>query len=65
MENAEEELVPFYDEVCSFVMVKGKVAVDSDQDRRVVCYKRDARLVEQMEMSGIVSAPGHNGDRYV
>jgi len=28
-------------------------------------YNRAARLVEQMEMSGVVSAQGHNGNREV
>ncbi|MBB1294432.1 MULTISPECIES: DNA translocase FtsK [Pseudoalteromonas] len=64
-ENADEESDPLYDEAVSFVVETGKVSVSSVQRKLRVGYNRAARLVEQMETSGIVSAPGHNGARDV
>ncbi|MGB1292250.1 MAG: DNA translocase FtsK 4TM domain-containing protein [Pseudoalteromonas sp.] len=64
-ENADEESDPLYDEAVSFVIETGKVSVSSVQRKLRVGYNRAARLVEQMETSGIVSAPGHNGARDV
>ena len=64
-EDGDEESDPLYDEAVSFVIETGKVSVSSVQRKLRVGYNRAARLVEQMETSGIVSAPGHNGAREV
>ncbi|WP_289169716.1 DNA translocase FtsK 4TM domain-containing protein [uncultured Pseudoalteromonas sp.] len=64
-ENADEESDPLYDEAVAFVIETGKVSVSSVQRKLRVGYNRAARLVEQMETSGIVSSPGHNGARDV
>ncbi|TMO97454.1 cell division protein FtsK [Pseudoalteromonas sp. S3260] len=64
-ENGDEESDPLYDEAVAFVIETGKVSVSSVQRKLRVGYNRAARLVEQMETSGIVSAPGHNGARDV
>ncbi|WP_372763433.1 DNA translocase FtsK, partial [Pseudoalteromonas sp.] len=64
-ENADDESDPLYDEAVSFVIETGKVSVSSVQRKLRVGYNRAARLVEQMETSGIVSSPGHNGARDV
>ena len=64
-ESADEESDPLYDEAVAFVIETGKVSVSSVQRKLRVGYNRAARLVEQMETSGIVSAPGHNGARDV
>ncbi|MBG9990299.1 DNA translocase FtsK [Pseudoalteromonas sp. NZS37] len=64
-ENTDEENDPLYDEAVSFVIETGKVSVSSVQRKLRVGYNRAARLVEQMETSGIVSSPGHNGARDV
>jgi S-DNA-T family DNA segregation ATPase FtsK/SpoIIIE len=64
-ESADEESDPLYDEAVSFVIETGKVSVSSVQRKLRVGYNRAARLVEQMETSGIVSSPGHNGARDV
>ncbi|KZN33199.1 DNA translocase FtsK [Pseudoalteromonas luteoviolacea] len=64
-EGADEESDPLYDEAVAFVIETGKVSVSSVQRKLRVGYNRAARLVEQMEMSGVVSAPGHNGAREV
>ncbi|KZN61911.1 cell division protein FtsK [Pseudoalteromonas luteoviolacea CPMOR-1] len=64
-EGADDESDPLYDEAVGFVIETGKVSVSSVQRKLRVGYNRAARLVEQMEMSGVVSAPGHNGAREV
>ncbi|MCF6442445.1 DNA translocase FtsK 4TM domain-containing protein [Pseudoalteromonas luteoviolacea] len=64
-EGADDESDPLYDEAVGFVIETGKVSVSSVQRKLRVGYNRAARLVEQMEMSGVVSVPGHNGAREV
>lgn len=64
-ENADEEFDAFYDEAVSFVTENRKASVSSVQRKFRIGYNRAARLVEQMEMSGVVSSPGHNGNREV
>ncbi|SFD46823.1 DNA translocase FtsK [Pseudoalteromonas denitrificans] len=62
-EGEDTEQDPLYDEAVSFVIEGGRVSISSVQRKLRVGYNRAARLVEQMEASGIVSAPGHNGAR--
>ena len=64
-ENADQELDVFYDEAVAFVTETRKASVSSVQRKFRIGYNRAARLVEQMEQSGFVSAPGHNGNREV
>ncbi|CCQ11984.1 Cell division protein FtsK [Pseudoalteromonas luteoviolacea B = ATCC 29581] len=64
-DDGDGESDPLYDEAVSFVIETGKVSVSSVQRKLRVGYNRAARLVEQMETSGVVSAPGHNGARDV
>ena len=64
-ENTDQELDVFYDEAVAFVTETRKASVSSVQRKFRIGYNRAARLVEQMEQSGIVSAPGHNGNREV
>ncbi|WP_105168463.1 DNA translocase FtsK [Pseudoalteromonas sp. T1lg23B] len=64
-EGSDDESDPLYDEAVGFVIESGKVSVSSVQRKLRVGYNRAARLVEQMEASGVVSAPGHNGAREV
>ncbi|MFY8349510.1 DNA translocase FtsK [Pseudoalteromonas sp. SSM20] len=63
--ESDEEADPLYDEAVAFVIESRRASVSSVQRKLRVGYNRAARLVEQMEMSGIVSAPGHNGTREV
>ena len=63
--ESDEESDPLYDEAVAFVIESRRASVSSVQRKLRVGYNRAARLVEQMEMSGIVSAPGHNGTREV
>ena len=64
-EGADQELDPFYDEAVAFVTESRRASVSGVQRKFRIGYNRAARLVEQMEQSGVVSAPGHNGNREV
>lgn len=62
-EDAENDAL--YDEAVAFVTEKRKVSVSSVQRQFRIGYNRAARIVEQMEASGVVSSAGHNGAREV
>ncbi|MEM0912357.1 MAG: DNA translocase FtsK, partial [Pseudomonadota bacterium] len=65
-ENAEQqEYDAFYDEAVQFVTETRKVSVSSVQRKFRIGYNRAARIVEQMEIDGVISAAGHNGNREV
>nr|WP_277603525.1 DNA translocase FtsK [Bowmanella dokdonensis] len=64
-EGDDAEADPLYDEAVSFVTQSRRASVSSVQRQFRIGYNRAARIVEQMEMSGVVSAQGHNGNREV
>jgi S-DNA-T family DNA segregation ATPase FtsK/SpoIIIE len=64
-EGDDQEYDVFYDEAVSFVTESRRASVSSVQRKFRIGYNRAARLVEQMQQSGVVSAPGHNGNRDV
>lgn len=64
-ENADEEYDAFFDEAVAFVTETRRASVSSVQRKFRIGYNRAARLVEQMEANGVVSSPGHNGNREV
>ncbi|OON40871.1 cell division protein FtsK [Izhakiella australiensis] len=63
--EGDEELDPLFDQAVSFVVEKRRASISGVQRQFRIGYNRAARIVEQMEMQGIVSAPGHNGNREV
>lgn len=58
-------LDPLFDQAVSFVAESRRGSISSVQRKFKIGYNRAARLIEQMETEGIVSAPGHNGNREV
>ncbi|NAW96793.1 MULTISPECIES: DNA translocase FtsK [unclassified Vibrio] len=64
MEN-DEEVDPLFDQVVEHVVETRRGSVSGVQRRFKIGYNRAARIVEQLEAQGIVSAPGHNGNREV
>ena len=64
-EGGEQEYDAFYDQAVSFVTETRKASVSSVQRKFSIGYNRAARIVEQMEQNGVVSAPGHNSSREV
>lgn len=55
----------FYDESVEFVRETRRASVSSVQRKFRIGYNRAAGIIEQMEEDGIVSKPGHNGEREV
>ncbi|WP_287951268.1 DNA translocase FtsK [Snodgrassella sp.] len=63
--STEDELDPLYDEAVALVVKTRKASISSVQRQLRIGYNRAARLVEQMEVEGIVSAAEGNGNRTV
>jgi S-DNA-T family DNA segregation ATPase FtsK/SpoIIIE len=63
--NEAEELDVLYDDAVNFVTEKRRVSISSVQRQFRIGYNRSARIVEQMEIQGVVSTAGHNGAREV
>lgn len=63
--ESDEEYDPLYDEAVAFVTETRRGSISSVQRKFKIGYNRAARIIEQMEMQGVVSAQGHNGNREV
>lgn len=64
-QNNEEEYDAVYDHALEFVTETRKVSISSIQRKFRIGYNRAARIVEQLEVNGVVSTAGHNGNREV
>ena len=64
-EGNGEELDPLFDQAVGFVVEKRRASISGVQRQFRIGYNRAARIIEQMEAQGIVSEPGHNGNREV
>ncbi len=65
LEGGDSESDEFYDQAVAFVTETRRASVSSVQRKFRIGYNRAARIVEQMEACGVVSPPGHNGNREV
>jgi S-DNA-T family DNA segregation ATPase FtsK/SpoIIIE len=54
-----------YDQAVAFVTESRKASISSVQRHLRIGYNRAARIIEEMESSGVVSQPEHNGQREV
>ena len=57
------EADPMYDQAVGVVLQNRRASISLVQRHLRIGYNRAARLLEQMEQSGIVSAMGHSGNR--
>lgn len=64
-DKPEEEYDAVYDLALEFVTETRKVSISSIQRKFRIGYNRAARIVEQFEQNGVVSAAGNNGNREV
>nr|WP_233558109.1 DNA translocase FtsK 4TM domain-containing protein [Alginatibacterium sediminis] len=65
MAEADSETDELFDSAVAHVTETRRGSVSGVQRKFKIGYNRAARIVEQMEAHGIVSAPGHNGNREV
>jgi S-DNA-T family DNA segregation ATPase FtsK/SpoIIIE len=63
--ESDSESDPLYDEAVAFVTETRKASISSVQRKLRIGYNRAARLIEQMEVSGVVTEMGANGNREV
>ncbi|WP_033374772.1 DNA translocase FtsK [Leeia oryzae] len=63
--EGDSENDPLYDEAVAFVIKTRRASISSVQRQLRIGYNRAARLIEQMESSGLVSAMETNGNRTV
>ena len=61
--NGGGEEDPLYDQAVKYVISSGKTSISAVQRQMRIGYNRAARLVDQMEAAGVLSAPEHNGNR--
>ena len=62
-ESAESD--PLYDQAVQIVLESRKASISNIQRRLKIGYNRAARLIESMEVAGLVSAMENNGTREV
>ena len=63
--NDDDEGDALYDEAVSIVTETRKASISGVQRRLKIGYNRAARMIEAMELAGIVSAAESNGSREV
>ncbi|NLR75889.1 DNA translocase FtsK [Leeia sp. IMCC25680] len=63
--EGDSESDPLYDEAVTFVLKSRRASISAVQRQLRIGYNRAARLIEQMEMSGVVSPMESNGNRTV
>lgn len=61
----DPEQDPLYDEACQIAIESGKASISYLQRRLQIGYNRAARIVEAMEMSGLVTPADRSGNRKV
>lgn len=64
-EGEDTETDALYDEALMFVTESRRASISGVQRKFRIGYNRAARIIEQMEACGVVSSPGHNGNREV
>ena len=62
---AGDESDELYDKAVAHVLESRRASISGVQRQLRIGYNRAARLIEEMESQGIVSAPEHNGQREV
>ena len=65
IDRATDEMDPLYDEAVQIVTETRKASISYVQRRLKIGYNRAARIIEEMERSGLVSQTGSNGSREV
>ena len=64
-EGGDAEQDPLYDEAVNFVLESRRASISAVQRKLKIGYNRAARMVEAMEMAGVVTSMNTNGSREV
>ena len=64
-EEAQSDTDELYDQAVALVTESRRASISSVQRQLRIGYNRAARIIEEMEASGVVSPPEHNGLREV
>jgi len=64
-DGGDDEADPLYDQAVEVVIKTRRPSISLVQRHLRIGYNRAARLIEQMERAGLVSAMGSNGNREV
>ncbi len=64
-DGIEEELDELYDEARGIILSDKKTSISYLQRRLQIGYNRSARIIEQLENNGILSAPNAKGNREI
>jgi S-DNA-T family DNA segregation ATPase FtsK/SpoIIIE len=62
---ADAEADPLYDQAVQVIIKNRRASISSVQRHLRIGYNRAARLLEQMEQAGLVSAMQPNGNREI
>ena len=65
LQEAQGDQDELYDQAVAWVTESRRASISSVQRHLRVGYNRAARIIEEMEASGVVSSPEHNGQREV
>ncbi len=60
-----EELDPLFEEAKAVVLNDKKTSISYLQRKLQIGYNRSARIIEQLEQEGVLSAPDHKGNRKI
>ena len=63
--GVSSEADPLYDQAVSYVLKSRRASISSVQRQLRIGYNRAARLIEEMERTGLVSSMQSNGNREV
>lgn len=63
--DSEDYDDPLFDQAVAFVVDKQKVSTSAVQRQFRIGYNRSGRLIELMELAGVITPPGVNGNREV
>ncbi|MDP3119933.1 MAG: DNA translocase FtsK 4TM domain-containing protein [Sulfuricurvum sp.] len=63
--NENEPIDELYDEAMNIILTEQKTSISYLQRRLQIGYNRSARLIEQLEQNGILTAPNSKGNREI
>ena len=64
-DSDNSEFDELFDEAKNIVLTEKKTSISYIQRRLQIGYNRSARIIEQLEQAGILSAPNHKGQREI